>query len=413
MQTYSQRVLVMALLATGWIMSAGCGGTASNDRATTDARVSQTNLDQALEELPSTSRKDQFDIYGAQRATCEKSYNKTLWSESLDCCQDLWTQHGADMSVRGKIDLLQLMSRIYCITENFDEAKSCYTEILKHDQYWLPEDFDADPVSWREPIIEAYRDRDYFPGRRSEFQNLALLDFVVGDMTPDELNLEAAEKAFADYITAYLQEALREAPGQSSSPLRVVSYRERTQLMAELAVEYGGGSGQAFTAELVDHSTLAQAGRMKAVQAFLQGSITRLHNDINVAFYITRVETGEQTCGVTRAGKVDNWATVMRDALSACLECATGRAVLLDGGSGPEQLGPMQRAVVALTDYHNALAMQEEGDYMQAMTFAQAAANMRPGVPEFTSLVRDLRFAQDKMAMTETVDLPSPQLGTF
>jgi len=412
MKNISPRILIAALLASGLIIVAGCGGTSSQD-STTDPEGSQSFTGQDAESLPSMSRQDQFDIYGDQREACEQLYNKTLWGESLDCCQALWTTHGADMSVRGKADLLQLMSRIYCITENFDEAKSCYTEILKHDQYWLPEEFDAYPTTWREPIIEAYRDRDYFPGRASGFQNLALLDFVVGDMTPDELNLGAAEKAFADYITAYLQEALRENPGQGSSPLKVVSYRERTQLMAELAVEYGGGSGQAFTAEMVDRSTLAQAGRVKAVQAFLQGSITRLHDNINIAFYITLVETGDQTCGVTRDGKIDDWASVMREALSACLECATGQALLPGSSNGPEQLGPMNRAVVALTEYHDALAMQEAGDYQQAMTHAMAAANMRPGVPEFASLVQDLGYAQDKVAMTESVDLPSPQLNGF
>jgi len=413
MQTFSQRILIVALLTTGWLLSSGCGGTASHDQAATDTPSSHPSYGQDTEKLPSMSRKDQFDVYGDQRAACDQLYNKTLWSESLGCCQALWTSHGADMSVRGKVDLLQLMSRIYCITENFTEAKSCYTEILEHDQYWLPEEFDAYPTSWREPIIEAYRDRDYFAGRGHGFQTLALLDFVVGDMTPDELNLSAAEKAFADYITAYLQEALREAPGQGAARLQVVSYRERTQLMAELATEYGSGSAQAFTADLVDQSTLAQAGRVKAVQAFLQGSITRLHDDINIAFYITRVETGDQTCGVTRAGKVDDWASIMRDALSECLECATGQAVLPSGGAGPEQLGPMNRAVAALTEFHDALALQEQGDYQGAMAHAKAAAQMRPGVPEFAVLVSDLGYAQESVAMSEAVALPSPQLGSF
>lgn len=403
-----------ALLLVGCALLAGCGGTTPAADPPRSTLAESSDLDAAMVELPSVAQHDQFDVYGSQRAACAELYRRTLWSDALSCSQELWNAHAQDMSVRGKIELLQLMSRIYSVTGNFDEAKSCYTEILRHDRYWLPDEFDADPVEWREPIIAAYRDLGYFPGRRTEFKNLALLDFTVADLTPDEMNLKDAEKALADYITSFLQEAVRDGAGWEGSPLRVVSYRERRQLMGELAVATGASRGddQAFTAEMVDPTTLARAGSLQAVHAFLQGSIVRINDDIQVAFVITRVETGDKTCGVTRSGKIDDWATAMRTALADCLECATGQAVLSPDKAGPEALGPMQRAVVALTEYHDALALQEEGRYLEAVAHAQAAANLRPGVQEFRSLLDDLRFAQEKVAMSDVMDLPTPNLTT-
>jgi len=396
-----------AFVLLSCIVILGCGSSQPDSAVPAHDLDGASVIDVAMADLPSASEQDQFDTFGQQRQACIDLQRRARWSQALSCSQTLWDEHGRDMSVRGRVELLQLMGRIYCITENYNEAKSCYTEILRQDRYWLPQRFEAEPVEWREPIIAAYRDLDYFPGRRAEFQNLALLDFSVADLTPGEFDLTDADKALADYVTSYLQEALRDQPG--GSLLRVVSYRERNQLMAELAVATGSGSG-AFTADAVDAASLAHAGRLQAVQAFLQGSIVRVHDDIQVAFVITRVETGDKECGVTKSGKVDDWASTMRSALAECLECATGHAVLTPDLDSPEQLGPMQRAVAALSSYHEALTLQEQGLYGEAIAHAQEAAQLRPGVPEFTNLLRDLRYAEERVAMSDALELPAPTL---
>lgn len=396
---------VTFLLATSLaLMIAGCGGHADvetrSDHAPAPVSV----------KLPSVSDADQFDVFGDELNECVDLHNKTLWRESLDCSQALWTAHSAEMSVGRRVALLELMGRTYSVTHNLADARACYVEILKLDPYWLPQNFRASPVEWREPVLEAYEQMGYTPGRSQEVKNVALLDFHVGDVTPDETSLASAEKAFADYVTAYLEEAVS-GDGDGGQPLlNVVSYRDRARLVSELASELGQDSDKAFTADMVDGTQLAQQGRIKRVQAFLQGAIIRIHDTVTISFYVTDVETGDQKCGVTENGRLDDWSVALRTALSECLECLTGRTVLRDDETSPDRLGPMQRAVAALSEYHEALALQEQGRYDQAISHARTALSMRPEVSEFKRLVEDLNFGLTATAMSDGELLPSVDL---
>lgn len=358
-----------------------------------------------------TLGQDEVDVFGSERLHCSELRQLGELRDSFDCLEALWTEHGAEMTPTGRVEVLRQMGELYSVAGSPTEAKACYSAILGIDPHWLPENFDALPTSWREPILAAYRGRGYL-ARSTGMHNIALLDFEVVDLSKDEVDLGAISQALPSYISSYLQESLNGATVRGGeTPIKLVSYRERELLMGELARAQGLTPGMPVTADILQGEVLVQAGRLQAVQGFLSGTIIRdTSGKVNIAMRLISVETGELTCPVTKQGKAKKLFELLEDSLEDWRDCA------VEGGSeqkdrGTETLGDMAQGVKALEYYHTSLALLEEENFGEALVQARAASDLRPHDIEFIQLIEVLEAQAETVELVQRTELPSLEFG--
>lgn len=335
-----------------------------------------------------------LDVLGLERQECWDLRRSGQLDESFSCAADLWERRD-ELSVDGRVDVLSLMAQLYSISGATGDARRCYEAILALDPHWLPENFDAMPTAWREPILAAYEERG-FQRRSQGARNIAVLDFEVADLAPDDIDMDGLAQALPTFISAFLEEALEGASlKDDDAPLRLVSYRDRGPLMGEMASAMEMQQGAVLHAEAADRGSLLEAGKLQAVQGFLAGSVVRdFEGKVQVAFYLLDVETGEARCAQTERGKAKDLFKILQKSLASWASCAIEGAELKDKG-GAESLGPVAQGVAALERYHDALQLAEAGRYAEALELAQGALELRPDAEDLERLVQVLQDQQE------------------